>query len=125
MKTEDRPRLTAEILAEQARKQAVLDAEAQARQQAILAAAEAPIRLPEASQADDPVNHPSHYTRGGIECIDALSAMVSAFPNPGEAALAWQVVKYVWRFPFKENPLQDLQKARFYLDRLIRGREQA
>ena len=107
MKTENRTRLTAEILAEQARRQAVLDAEAQAR------------------PTDDPVNHPSHYTRGGIECIDALSAMVSAFPNPGEAALAWQVVKYVWRFPFKENPLQDLQKARFYLDRLIRGREQA
>lgn len=69
---------------------------------------------------NDAVNHPSHYTQGGIECIDALTAMISAYEDPNDAALAWQVVKYVWRHPFKNNPVQDLEKARFYLDRLLR-----
>lgn len=68
---------------------------------------------------NDAVNHPAHYTQGGIECIDALSAMVTGYPDPVNATLAWQVVKYIWRHPFKGKPLEDLKKARFYLDRLI------
>ena len=67
----------------------------------------------------DNVNHPSHYNQGGIECIDALNAMVTGYPDPVGAVLAWQVVKYIWRHPFKANPVEDLKKARFYLDRLI------
>lgn len=69
---------------------------------------------------NDPVNHPSHYTQGGIECIDALTSMISGFQDPNDAALSWQVVKYVWRHPHKGKPVQDLEKARWYLDRLIR-----
>ena len=72
----------------------------------------------------DPVNHPAHYTQGGIECIDALTAMVSGYTNPVNATFAWQVVKYIWRHPFKGKPLEDLKKARFYLDRLIRSYEE-
>ena len=34
--------------------------------------------------------------------------------------LKGQVFKYLWRYPLKGNPVQDLNKARFYLDRLIR-----
>ena len=68
---------------------------------------------------NDPVNHPSHYTQGGIECIDALTSMIDSFQDPNDAALSWQVVKYVWRHPHKGKPLQDLEKARWYLDRLI------
>ena len=67
----------------------------------------------------DNVNHPSHYNQGGIECIDALNAMVTGYPDPVCAVLAWQVVKYIWRHPFKANPVEDLNKAQFYLDRLI------
>lgn len=67
----------------------------------------------------DMVNHPSHYTQGGIECIDALTAMVTPYKDTVAATLAWQVVKYLWRHPFKFNPLEDVKKARFYLDRLI------
>ena len=67
----------------------------------------------------DPVNHPSHYTQAGIECSDALTAMVSGYTDPNDAALTWQVGKYIWRHPFKGKPLEDLKKARFYLDRLI------
>ena len=73
---------------------------------------------------NDAVNHPQHYTNGGIECIDALTSMTSGFTDPNDAALSWQVVKYVWRHPFKGNALQDLKKARWYLDRLIVAEEQ-
>lgn len=68
---------------------------------------------------NDPVNHPSHYTQGGIECIDALTSMITSFDDPEDAALSWQIVKYVWRHPHKGNPGEDLRKARFYLTRLI------
>ena len=71
------------------------------------------------SKTNDMVNHPSHYTQGGIECIDALTAMVTPYKDTVAATLAWQVVKYIWRHPFKFNSLEDLKKARFYLDRLI------
>ena len=65
----------------------------------------------------DPVNHPDHYTRGGIECIDAIQAAVTDLPGK-EAWLVGQIIKYVWRYRWK-NGLEDLKKARFYLDRLI------
>lgn len=65
------------------------------------------------------VDHPSHYNQGGIECIDALNAMVTGYSDPVDAVLSWQIVKYIWRHPFKRAPLEDLKKARFYLDRLI------
>ena len=71
----------------------------------------------------DMVNHPPHYTQGGIECIDALTAMISPYKDPNDAALSWQVVKYIWRHPFKGKPLEDLKKARYYLDRLIQRYE--
>jgi hypothetical protein len=67
----------------------------------------------------DNVNHPAHYKAGEIECIDALESMASGYKDPVQAGLAWQVVKYMWRSPLKENQLQDLEKARWYLDRLI------
>lgn len=71
------------------------------------------------AQKPDMVNHPPHYTQGGIECIDALTAMITPYEDPNDAALSWQVVKYIWRHPFKAKPLEDLKKAQFYLNRLI------
>ena len=68
---------------------------------------------------NDMVNHPEHYTAGAVECIDALESMASGYKDPVQAGLAWQVVKYIWRSPLKGNQLQDLEKARWYLDRLI------
>ena len=69
----------------------------------------------------DPVNHPDHYTRGGIECIDAIQAAVTDLPGK-EAWLVGQIIKYIWRYRWK-NGLEDLKKARFYLDRLIQEAE--
>lgn len=66
---------------------------------------------------NDPVNHPDHYTKGGIECIDAIHASMTE--EEYEGYLKGQVIKYVWRYRNKWNPAEDLKKARFYLDRLI------
>lgn len=58
------------------------------------------------------VNHPSHYqTKTGIECIEEL--------NGAEAVNTSRIIKYIWRWK-KKNGLEDLKKARFYLDRLIK-----
>jgi predicted 2-oxoglutarate/Fe(II)-dependent dioxygenase YbiX len=62
------------------------------------------------------VNHPSHYNAGKIEVIDAIDDWKLDF-NAGN------VVKYVARHQHKANPLEDLKKARWYLDRLIERTE--
>lgn len=63
----------------------------------------------------DPVEHPSHYTQGGIECIDAIrSALGDGFADYCRG----NVLKYVWRYRDK-NGIEDLRKARWYLDALI------
>jgi hypothetical protein len=68
-------------------------------------------------EAPDMVNHPPHYAMTRIECIDAIGAMTE--PMPGEAGyLAGSVLKYLWRHRQKA-PVESLQKARWYLDRLI------
>ena len=65
----------------------------------------------------DPVNHPSHYTQGGIECIEAIEAACVGLTGD-EAYYVGQIIKYVWRWKHK-NGLQDLEKAEWYLSRLI------
>lgn len=72
---------------------------------------------PAPAPQDDPVNHPSHYTQGGIECLDAIKASMS--PEEYAGMLKGQVLKYVWRYRLKGQPAQDLKKAQFYLGRLI------
>ncbi len=65
----------------------------------------------------DPVNHPSHYADGAIECIDAIEAALSQEEFQG--MLKGNVLKYLWRSQKKGKPLEDLQKARWYLNKLI------
>lgn len=65
----------------------------------------------------DMVNHPSHYTQGGIECIDAITA-ATVGKTGIEAVCVANVVKYLWRYEEK-NGLEDVKKARWYLERLI------
>lgn len=71
----------------------------------------------------DVVNSPSHYTAGGIEAIDAIEAALSDEGFRG--ALKANVLKYMWRYEKKVDPLADLRKARWYLDRLIQKVEGA
>ena len=64
----------------------------------------------------DPVNHPSHYTQGSIECKDA---MVAAFGQEKyETFCKLNAFKYMWRSDLKGNPDQDLEKARWYLKQI-------
>lgn len=72
--------------------------------------------------ANDAVNHPSHYTNGGIECIAAIKASMSAEEYRGY--LKGNVLKYLWRYESKGKPAEDLKKARVYLDWLIKEVEE-
>jgi hypothetical protein len=72
--------------------------------------------IPVPADNSDMVNHPPHYTKGGIECIDAIAASMTIEEFRG--FLHGQVMKYVWRYKYK-NGREDLEKAEFYLKRLI------
>jgi len=66
----------------------------------------------------DPVNNPSHYNQSGsIECIVAIKALTSTMKG-ASAYMSGNILKYLWRHEYK-NGLEDLQKARWYLDKLI------
>jgi hypothetical protein len=65
----------------------------------------------------DMVNSPSHYASGGIECIVYLKDNL-----PHDAYIGYlegNTKKYLHRWRYKTNPLEDLKKARWYLDRMI------
>lgn len=64
----------------------------------------------------DVVNHPSHYTDGCIECIEAIEAQLTVEEYRGY--LKGNIAKYIWRERHKGGT-ESLMKARFYLDRLI------
>ena len=66
----------------------------------------------------DNVNHPSHYTQGDIECIDAIKA-ATVGKTGIEAACVANVIKYLWRYEAK-NGVEDVRKAKWYIDRLIK-----
>ena len=74
--------------------------------------------------ADDRVNSPSHYTSGRIEAIEIIEDAVKDAPTPGKAVLQAQVLKYILRVWLKDNPLEDLKKAEWYLKRLIKKLEE-
>ena len=65
----------------------------------------------------DNVNHPSHYTQGGIECIDAIKAATVGLTGI-EAVCTGNAVKYMWRWKFK-NGAEDIRKAMWYLEKLL------
>jgi len=64
----------------------------------------------------DMVNSPPHYNASGIECIDAIAA---ATDKGFEYYLQGNILKYLWRYRYKDKPLEDLNKAQWYLDKLI------
>ena len=69
----------------------------------------------------DVVNHPSHYTQGDIECIDAIKAAL------GEEQYEWYLrgacIKYLWRYKMKSG-VESLKKSEWYLKRLIELNEE-
>lgn len=62
------------------------------------------------------VNHPEHYNTGNIEVIDAIEDWGMGF-HDGNA------IKYIARAGHKGKELEDLKKARWYIDRLIALKE--
>ena len=64
-----------------------------------------------------PVAHPDHYNTGAIEAIEAIRASMP--PEQFFGYLKGNVMKYLWRYDYKEKPIEDLRKADWYLNRLI------
>ena len=73
--------------------------------------------------AVDVVNSPPHYKTGGIEAIEGIEASMG--PEAFAGYLKGSVTKYLWRYEKKGKPLEDLKKARWFLDRLIQKVEGA
>src|SRR6056297_365390 len=69
---------------------------------------------------DDKVNSPSHYRSGNIECIEAIEEALTDEELRGY--FKGNCLKYLWREQYK-NQLEDLKKAQFYLNRLIKNVE--
>lgn len=67
------------------------------------------------------VNHPPHYIQGGVECLDAIAA--SMHPEAFAGFLKGNALKYIWRYD-KKGGVQDLEKAAFYLKKLISSLDQ-
>lgn len=70
---------------------------------------------------DTMVNHPPHYCKGGVECITALEAATVGLQGI-EAVCTANAIKYLWRWKHK-NGIEDLKKAIFYLNHLIKHLE--
>lgn len=64
------------------------------------------------------VDHPVHYKKSGFEAIDIIEAFAFGFH-------IGNVVKYIFRYKYKGKPIEDLKKARWYLDRKIQLLEEA
>jgi len=65
----------------------------------------------------DLINHPPHYTAGGIETIDVMQAKLT--PEQFEGYLRGCIIKYILRAGKKGYALDDLKKAQWYLNKLI------
>ena len=63
---------------------------------------------------EDMINHPKHYTHASIECIDITSKLSFSHGN---------AIKYLWRCGYKGDDRENIGKALFYIDRLIKEYE--
>jgi hypothetical protein len=68
------------------------------------------------SDKKDMVNHPPHYTQGGVECIEAIKAATAGLDG-FEGYCTGNALKYLWRWK-RKNGIEDLKKAVWYIDRL-------
>ena len=78
-------------------------------------------RNDEVKPTNDAVEHPPHYTQGGIECIEAIRASMNAdgFCDYCKG----NIIKYIWRWRDKGG-VEDLRKASVYLDWLINAADE-
>jgi hypothetical protein len=68
------------------------------------------------SKNEDVVNHPPHYTqhKSGVECIQITEHMSFCLGN---------AIKYIWRADLKDDAVEDLKKAKWYIERELSKRE--
>ena len=69
-------------------------------------------------QLKEMVDHPDHYNQGKIEVIDYIEEI-----GMGEDFCAGNAIKYLSRYKYKSKPLEDLKKAKWYIERLIQNYE--
>ena len=65
----------------------------------------------------DPVNKPPHYNMGEIECIDYIKQVLGV-----DGFIAYchgNMIKYQHRYRYKNKPVEDMDKARWYLEKMI------
>lgn len=67
---------------------------------------------------NDPVKHPNHYCYGKFECVEVIQELTAGASGP-EGFLLGNVIKYLWRYR-RKNGVEDLKKARRYIEMLIR-----
>lgn len=65
---------------------------------------------------EDIINHPWHYCMGKLEVIDIIEGQNMGY-------LDGCAIKYICRYRYKDHPIEDLKKARWYLSRLISNLE--
>jgi len=68
------------------------------------------------SEREDVVNKPKHYNTGNIECIEAIEESMSSVAFKGY--LKGNCMKYLWRYDYKGKQVEDLNKAKWYLNKL-------
>jgi len=73
------------------------------------------------AKENDPVNHPDHYTVGGIETIDFIQAKLS--PEEFAGYCRGNMLKYIARAGHKDDAGQDMRKALWYGERWLRARD--
>jgi hypothetical protein len=66
---------------------------------------------------EDVVNNPDHYNTGNVECIEAIEESMT--PEAFRGYLKGNCMKYLWRYSYKGKPVEDLQKAQWYLAKLL------
>lgn len=74
------------------------------------------VQEPDNDSKFDPVDHPRHYDKNGVECIDWIRMCLT--PEEFRGYLKGNSLKYLWRNEHKGNPVQDLGKAGWYVDKL-------
>lgn len=72
---------------------------------------------PEQDQSPDMVNHPPHYTAGGIECIEAIRAALT--PDEFRGHCKANAMKYIWREAHKGQD-ESIRKAIWYLQEMLK-----
>lgn len=82
---------------------------------------DAAIEIIAASNSSSKVHHPSHYNQNGMEVWDVIKAFTSNLSGV-EAFYAGNAIKYILRWD-KKNGIEDLEKAKVYIDKIIEGRK--